>query len=93
MSEWWSVIAVAALAAAVFWVLRSRRGGTGGTRWSRGDRDDRPADAPGRRDYAREREDARLAHMSEEDRTWQAASLQRNRDAQARDDHPAEPRA
>ena len=91
MSEWWSVIAVGALAAAVVWVLRSRRSGTGGPRGHRGDRDGRQDGAP--RDFAQDREDDRLAHMSEEERTWQAASLQRNRDGHARDDDPTAPHA
>lgn len=37
----------------------------------------------GHRDYATEREVARVAHMSADDRAWEAASLQRN---QARTD-------
>ena len=42
--------------------------------------DDRPVAAPGPRDYAQEREDSRQAGMSEEDRAWQEASLQRSRE-------------
>ena len=47
--------------------------------------DDRPADAPAHRDYAQEREGRRLAQMSEEDRTWGAASQQRDRENRERD--------
>jgi len=35
-------------------------------------------------DYAKDREDSRLAHMSAEERAWETASLQRNRENQAR---------
>ena len=35
-------------------------------------------------DYAKEHEDARVAHMSADDRAWEAASLQRNRDMTGR---------
>ncbi len=35
-------------------------------------------------DYARDREDNRLAHMSEEDRAWETASLQRDRETRGR---------
>jgi hypothetical protein len=34
------------------------------------------------RDYEQEREDSRTTQMSPEDRAWEAASLQKNRDAQ-----------
>jgi hypothetical protein len=37
-------------------------------------------------DYAQDREDNRLAHMSEEDRAWQAASLQRERNTREQTD-------
>ena len=52
----------------------------------RGRRDDaRPADGSPSRDYPREREDARVAGMSEDDRAWEAASRQRDRDRRAPD--------
>jgi hypothetical protein len=44
------------------------------TRASAGD------DQPVTTDYAQDREDNRLAQMTEEDRAWQAASLQRQRE-------------
>jgi hypothetical protein len=37
-------------------------------------------DQPVRTDYAQDREDNRLAQMSEEDRAWQEASLERERE-------------
>ena len=50
--------------------------------------DARPADGRPPRDYPREREDARTAGMSEEDRAWEAASRQRDRDRRAPDRTP-----
>ena len=89
MSEWWYVIGIAVVAlVAAGVVLRSaRRRGNGAGR------DAPQLGARARGDFAQDREDDRLAHVSEEDRTWQAASLQRNRDARARDDEPTAPRA
>lgn len=47
--------------------------------------------APGAyRDFPMEREDARIAHMSADDRAWEAASLQRNRDMTGRAASPEE---
>ena len=74
MSDWWYVIVIVGLAAAALLYLRSR-----GTR-SSGSRDDRQDGAGTDRDFRQEREDARLARMSEEDRAWGDASLQRDRD-------------
>ncbi|MDP9356690.1 MAG: hypothetical protein M3R02_15660 [Chloroflexota bacterium] len=53
---------------------------------SRGQRQGQSAADPEgtRADFAQGREDERQAHMSAEDRAWEAASLQRNRDAQER---------
>jgi hypothetical protein len=38
-------------------------------------------DQPVPTNYTQDREDNRLAHMSEEDRAWQAASLQREQES------------
>ena len=54
-------------------------------------RNDAPAEASAPRDYTQEREDRRLGQMSEEDRAWQAASQQRNRETQDRDQPPPVP--
>jgi hypothetical protein len=51
---------------------------------------DQPASPPAHRDYVQEREDDRLAQMSEADQAWGAASLQRDRDQRARDQPPPE---
>jgi hypothetical protein len=56
----------------------------------RGRNDDRPAVTPAHRDYVQEREDRRLAQMSEADQDWGAASLQRDREARERDQPPPE---
>lgn len=42
------------------------------------------AETGAHRDYPREREDARVANMSADDRAWEAASLQHNRDMSQR---------
>ena len=52
-------------------------------------RADGPSGAPTARDYAQEREDSRQAGLSEEDRAWQEASLQRDRDRRERDGSPS----
>ena len=74
MSDSWYVVAVLGLAVVGVLVLRSRANRAGGTA------DDRPVAAPAHRDFTQEREDARLGRMSEEDRAWQEASLQRSRE-------------
>ncbi len=47
-----------------------------------------PDDAPPPRDYVHERDAHRHDQLSEEDRAWEAASQQRNRDRQAQDQPP-----
>ena len=75
MSEWWIVVVVVVvLVAAVVLYLRRRDTGVSG---------DAAGDAS--RDYGGERETGRLAGMSEEDRTWEAASLKRNRESEERE--------
>ena len=58
--------------------VRGRRGGA------------RPAGDRPPRDYPREREDARVAGMSEDDRAWEAASRQRDRDRREQDWTPSD---
>ena len=87
MSDWWTVIAVVALAAVGIQYVRSRRSGNGRSGADRG------SDAGAPSDYRQDREDARRANMSETDRAWEAASLQRNQEAQERDDNVSERRA
>jgi hypothetical protein len=45
--------------------------------------DERQAQSRTILDYTKDREDSRLAHMSAEERAWETASLQRNRENQA----------
>ncbi len=51
-------------------------------------RADGPAGASTARDYAQEREDSRQAGLSDEDRAWQEASLQRDQERRERDQSP-----
>ena len=83
MSDWWYVIAVVVIAVVAFLALRSSRGGISRTRGGRssGARTDP--------DFRQDREDDRLAGMSEEDRAWEDASLLRDQDARARTDLPS----
>ena len=47
-----------------------------------------PAGAPAPRDFAQDREDSRQGRLSEEDRAWQEASLERDRVRRERDQSP-----
>jgi hypothetical protein len=87
MSGWWYVLAIVVLAAVGLLYLRGRRGGTGGSE------EVRKVDASPRAGYGQDREDARVAHMSEADRAWEAASLQTERETRERDDAPGEHRS
>ena len=64
--------------------LRARLRGTGSDGGGAGRR------ARPRAGVGQEREEARLAGMSEEDRAWEDASLQRDRERRARDDDRTE---
>jgi hypothetical protein len=68
------VVVVVALVAAAVVLFRSRMSEPAITRPVHG------AKPGAHRDYPKEREDARIARMSADDRAWEAASLQRNRD-------------
>ncbi len=72
MSNWWIVLIVVLLAAAGFLYLRSRRER----------HEDVVVGVASDRDYEQEREASRVTQMSTEDRAWEAASLQKNREAQ-----------
>jgi membrane protein implicated in regulation of membrane protease activity len=78
MSDWWFYVLLIAILAALgilYLRLRSRREPsqtTGG------------ADS-GPRDFTSERETTRVGQLSDEDRAWEASSLQKDRDAEDRD--------
>ncbi len=78
MSSSWYIIALIALAAAGILLMFYRKNQTvrREVRHATATAAARDAD----RDYAREREVARVAHMSVDDRAWEAATLQRNRE-------------
>ena len=84
MSEIWYVLMIIAAATAVVLVLRARRSAAQTRRDSLAESD------TGSRDYAQERETNRMSKMSNAEQAWQAASLQRHRDNQARDQSKAE---
>ena len=88
----WYVIAVIGLAAIVVLSLLYRRNGAGGDRVATSSAG-RLEGARTQPDYVKDREDARLAHMSAEDKAWETASLQRALVRQLQEDPLAEQRA
>lgn len=82
MSSTWFIIALLVLAAAGILLLVFRKQQTikGEVRHAAAVATARNTD----RDYDQEREVARVAHMSVEDREWERATLQRNQDNIAR---------
>lgn len=79
MSNWY-LIALVVLAAAGILLLLYRNRNASASR----SEIERQARAPLGPDYAKDREDSRLAHMSAEDRDWETASLLRNQENQKR---------
>lgn len=88
----WYVIAFVGLAAIVALSLLYRRDGAGGNRIATSSAE-RPENERTQPNYAKDREDARLAHMSAEDKAWETASLQREMAKRYREDTLAELRA
>ena len=72
MSNWLIVLIIVVLVAAAFFYFRSHRER----------HEDVVVGAASTRDYEQEREDSRVTQMSSEDRAWEAASQQKNREAQ-----------
>lgn len=72
----WFIIVLVILAAGIVYA-RYQRNSRHDSRMSL------PLAGPSTRDYAQERETARLAHLSDDDRAWEAASLQRHQANQA----------
>ena len=78
MWDRWSILLIILIVeAAVIAYTRVRRGRAAG-----------PESAGPSRNYTDERESDRVCGMSAEDREWEAASIQRNRDAKERDTAP-----
>ena len=72
MSNWWYLIVIVALVAGVILYLRARQKSPG-----RGSSD--PLGSTGvPADFRQDREDSRRAHMSDEDRAWETASLRKD---------------
>lgn len=82
MSDTLYVLIIAVAAVAFYFMMRTRRTA------NRTRQDALLESDTGPRDYEQERETNRMSNMSESDQAWQAASLQRNRDNQARDQPP-----
>ena len=79
-NQWWILIAVVVIVAIVIAYQRSRQSQVRHTRDLRmGAQERGRAQSPS--EEISQREDHRLAGMSAEDRDWEQASLQRNRDA------------
>jgi hypothetical protein len=57
-------------------------------RFRRRRNDDRPAETSAPRNYGQERDDSRRAQMSQEVQDWEAASQQRARETQERNQPP-----
>lgn len=86
MSSSWYIIALVGLIAVGILLMLYRRNQAGESLVRRG------TESAAHRDYPMEREDARVGHMSAEDRAWETASLQRNQARIERGDAPAEQR-
>jgi hypothetical protein len=81
--QWWILIAVVVIVVVVVAYMRSRQSQERQTQVRRmGAQEQGRAQSPG--EEISQREDRRLTGMSAEDREWEQASLQRNRDIQER---------
>ena len=80
-NQWWILIAVVVIVAIIIAYQRSRQSQVRQTRDLRmGAQEQSRAQSPG--EEISQRETRRLSGMSAEDREWEQASLQRNRDIQ-----------
>ena len=80
-NQWWILIAVVVIVAIIIAYQRSRQSQVRQTRDLRmGAQEQSRAQSPG--EEISQREERRLGGMSAEDREWEQASLQRNRDIQ-----------
>ena len=81
--QWWILVAVVVIVVVVVAYMRSRQSQERQTQVRRmGVQEQGRAQSPG--EEISQREDRRLTGMSAEDREWEQASLQRNRDIQER---------
>jgi hypothetical protein len=87
MSDWGYVLVILGLVAIGSLFLLSRRNAANK---NKSDQYEITRTRPDVKNYTKDREDTREAAMSEEDRTWEAASLQTNREARERDETPTE---
>jgi hypothetical protein len=78
MSNWYLIVFVIIAAAEIILLPRSQNAGA-----TRREVERRAESRPGSA-HGEDREDARLANMSAEDRAWETASLQRNKAIQER---------
>lgn len=82
-NQWWILVAVVVIVVIVVAYMRSRQSQERQTRVQRMSvQEQGRAQSPG--EEISQREDRRLTGMSAEDREWEQASLQRNRDIQER---------
>ena len=82
-NQWWILVAVVVIVVIVVAYMRSRQSQERQTQVRRmGVQEQGRAQSPG--EEISQREDRRLTGMSAEDREWEQASLQRNRDIQER---------
>jgi hypothetical protein len=72
MSNWYLIVLVVIVGAGMLLLLRSRNAGA-----TRREAEQRAQSRPGPA-HIQDREDARLANMSAEDRDWEKATLRRN---------------
>lgn len=79
MPAWWSILVIVALVGFAGGLYLRARGDRTDTR--RADHE-RTGEGPAR-DIRQARETDRLAHLTEEDRGWERASLERNREPRA----------
>jgi uncharacterized protein HemX len=84
MSNWLIIIVLALAAAGILYALYQRK--------QTSERLVLGSGQSSNTDYPKEREEARLAHLSEDDRAWEAASLERNLANQKLRDAPIEQR-
>ena len=84
MSNWYLIVLVVLVVVSILLLLRSRNAAAT-RRHDEQQVQSRPGPA-----HIQDREDARLANMSAEDRAWETATLQRNQANEARRDALAE---